>query len=669
MSGVLLGAAALALLTGTGVLVAATLGLRNLADFIVAAYVVSFAEVVGLTLLLSAFGAVTRPALLVGMSLLLLASIAGWLLRGMPPFPRFPRALFRGLARNPTVLVLTVAVSLALAYVVALIIGTPPNTWDSLTYHLARAAFWRQEGGVGYIAHAYDQRLNANPPNGEVSLMFVLELTRNERLAGFVQFAAWLACAVGVVAISRRLGLTREQAMFGGLLFLLLPIVLLEASTTQNDLVVASLLLAAAVFVMGRSWSELGLVVLAIGLAIGTKVTAVYGLPVLCAVALAAPPRTHRIARVAALAIGAVAGSYWYLVNVIHTRRPLGERPDTEVLAVLNPEENLLAAYARTLDAFDLSGAEGADLFLYALVAAFVAIGLLFRPGTGRRKVFPALVTGALIVMPIGLVLLSYPLWRVFAKLHNVLGGPDNGLPVAGWEIQNSASESFSWFGPLGFLLVLGVGTAAVVLFRRGSLPLLAVVVAAAPFAWLVLVSVSLGYDPWQGRFFMFPVALSASLWGLVLAIRPVATATVAIAATTAALTLVHFIEKPSGIRLLADDPPTSIWSMERWQAQSVLRTDMGPVLRFLEYRVPRDASIALALGEDDFGYPAFGADLARHVRLVSEGPLGDGATDAEWLVASEKRAKQIKRRCWRRIFLAPDGWRVFRRAVAGCPP
>jgi hypothetical protein len=58
----------------------------------------------------------------------------------------------------------------------------------------------------------------------------------------------------------------------------------------------------------------------------------------------------------------------------------------------------------------------------------------------------------------------------VFAKVHHLAGSPagpiphDVGqslLPVGGWEGQTLASEAQSWFGPIGILLVLGVGVAA----------------------------------------------------------------------------------------------------------------------------------------------------------------------------------------------------------------
>jgi hypothetical protein len=657
--GALLGAVAVALLAGTGLAVASALALRGWARLALGAYVVAFGEVVGLTLFLSAFGAVTRGTLLIGLVVLFVAALAGALLVAAPPLPPLPVGELRSLARVPALLVLAGVVALALAYVVALVVGTPPNTWDSLTYHLARAALWRQEGGVGDIASSYDQRLDYAPPNAEIGLTFVLEVARHERAAGLLQLTAALAIAVGVFALARRISLPRAEAAFGGLLVLTLPIVLIQSSTTQNDLVAASLLLGAAVFVLGRSRGELVLAGLATALAVGTKIPAAFGLPVLAALAFFASPASSRWARLVALLVGGAVGSYWYLVNLARTGHPLGENTDpTGLVALFEPRRNFFGAYARVLDAFDLSGAEGADLYAYVLVAVAVAVVLL----AARMRPLYAVAAGALAAAPLLLIPVSYGLWRLFAKLHDISGERDDGvLPVAGWERQDSASETYSWFGPLGLLLVLGVGVVAVILVRRRSLSPLVLVLAGAPLAWLVLMSLSVDYDAWQGRFFVFPVALSAALWGLVLRVPVTAIAAVAIAATTATLTLVHYIEKPAGIRLLEGDAPESIWSLDRWQAQSILRTEMAPVLEFLETNVPEDAPVALAIGGDDFGYPAFGPRLEREVELVSS----DGRTEAEWLVAGP-RGDRIDTSCWQPALETPDGWSVLRRSE-GC--
>lgn len=670
MTGAFLSALAVILVAVSGLAVAATLRLRDLPRLVLGAYVIGFAEIVVLMLVLSAFGAMTRPAILGGAAAVFAVSVTCWLFLGAPRPQSWPLSLryLRALRADSLLLALTVVVGLALLYVLALIVGTPPNNWDSMTYHLARAAFWRQGEGIGYISDAYDERLNANPPNGEIVLTFLLEVGRNERLAGSIQFVAALAVAVGVFALALGVGLSRRQAAFGALLFLTLPVVLLQASTTQNDLVSASLLVAAAVFVLGDSRRELGLAALATALALGTKVPAVYGLPVLAAIALVARPGGSRMRRLAALLAGTALGSYWYGVNVVRTGRPLGDLSETsEVTAVLEPTQDVFAAYARLLDSLDVSGAVGADIIVYALVAWAVVVTLLIGAHNGRRrKIVPALLTGTLVLTPLTLVPVGYSLWRGFAKLHDAVEEPDRRLPVTGWEAQTAASESFSWFGPLGLLLVVGVGVATVVLFRRRALSSLAIVLVAAPLAFFVLISVSLAYDPWQGRFFMFPVALSASLWGLILRVQRYAVAAVAIAATSAALSLMHFLEKPSGVALLTRDVPSSVWGMDRWGVQALLRPEVRPVLRFVETEVPSDARLALAIGADDFGYPAFGPGLERNVELIPSGS-GARASRAEWLLANSRRAPGIARECWRAVLTTPEGWIGFRRRAGAC--
>ena len=148
MSGAFLGLLTLALLSATGILVGVMLGLRTAADLALATYVVGFAEIVGVFLLLSVSSAVTRGALIAGVAAIFVAVLAVWILLGSRSLPSRPRFAYPRAGERGPVLVLAIAVALGLGYVIALIVGTPPNGWDPLNYHLARSAFWLQSGGV-----------------------------------------------------------------------------------------------------------------------------------------------------------------------------------------------------------------------------------------------------------------------------------------------------------------------------------------------------------------------------------------------------------------------------------------------------------------------------------------------------------------------------------------
>jgi hypothetical protein len=660
----LLGILALALLSATGLVVAVTLRIRRPAELVLAVYVVASAEVVGLFLFLSAFDAVTRGALIGGLVAVFTAALAVWVLAGTEHLPSLPRRPFADVGERGPLLVLAVVVGLGLAYIIALIVATPPNGWDPANYHLARAGFWLRSGGVGYIEHAYDQRLNFNPPNGEIGFAFVLGVTRDENLVGFVQFFAALASATGVFAFARRMRLRRGEAAFGGLAFLSLPLVALQSSGAKNDLVVTSYLVAAALFLLGDSRNEIALGSVATALAMGTKFTAAYGLAILLAFVLVAPPRARRTLRMAGLAIGGVVGSYWYVVNAHETGHLLGDQSDVPGLtAPLHPAENLLTAVGGLVDAVDLSGARGADIFLYPVAALVLALGLtvVSRPD-GRKSLI--LLAAALAAAPLVLLAVTKHLGQPgLMRLYEALDRPKGYLATgdATATSPTTASDTASWYGPAGLLLAIATGVAAVRLARLHRLPALTLAIALAPLGWFTLVALTLTYNPWLGRFFVFPIALSAALWGVALRWRSASWAIAALAGITFALSLVHYAEKPSGLRLLDRSAPSaSVWTMERWQVQSQHDPAIGSVFRFLDHDIPRRSSIALALGANDFGYPAFGPHLDRRVALV---PFGSGARDLDtgWLLSSRERALEIDRSCWREALRSEEAT-VFRR-------
>ena len=668
MEGTALGALVLLLVAGAGLVAASLLALRSLVDTVLAAYVIGVAEIVALCLFLSVSGEITRTPLVLGSGMFLGAVVGVRLLVGGAPRPSVPAGAIRSLATSKPVLVLGSVIAVAVTYVVALTVSTAPNGWDQLNYHLARAALWL-EHGIGYIDGAYDQRLNIYPPVGEIPFSFILGVTKNENLAALAQLFAALACAAGVFALGRRWGLRHPEAIFGALLFLALPIVLLQSSTTKNDLVVASLLVSASVFVLGDSRRSIAIASLAIALAVGAKFTAGYGLVVLLALAVTARPRALVTWRIGGIVIGALVGSFWYFVNAAEGGGLLGDRSNIPGLtATLKPRENAVSLTGLIVDWLDLSGAQGEDILLY-LVAASVVAGGLALAGRCSRTPWSRSAAGAalLVASPLALWVLSVHVGRpALVSLYRGFGEPEaflaEGAPAAS---PTSASDTGSWFGPAGLVLVVGVAIAAVVLTRRGAFERTAVVAAGAPLAWLLLVSLTLTYHPWQGRFFIYPVALSASLWGLALRSTAFAWGAVALTATTGLLALAHYSEKPSGVRLLDRSPTSSVWQMERWEVQSLHDPALAPVFEFLDENVGSQDSIALALGANDFGYPAFGAHVERRVVLV---PFGSTERDIEtdWLLANPERAAEIDRSCWLERFSSESGM-VFERQPERC--
>ena len=303
----------------------------------------------------------------------------------------------------------------------------------------------------GLISNAYDQRINFNPPDGEIGFAFVLGITWDENLVGLVQFFAALGCAIGVFALARRFGLRRGESAFGGLAFLSLPLVALQSSGAKNDLIVASYLVGATVFLLGESKREITLGSAATALAVGTKFAAAYGVAILLALVLVGEPRSRRAFRIAALACGALAGSYWYVVNAHETGHFLGDQSSVPGLtAPFHPPENLLTAVGTLVDTLDLSGSRGADIFLYALAALCLAVAVtLSRGREPAKRCLPFLV--GLSVFPLLLLVLSKHVGRpALVHLYADLGQPKGylatGDPTA--TSPTTASDTGSWFGP-----------------------------------------------------------------------------------------------------------------------------------------------------------------------------------------------------------------------------
>jgi len=163
MTGLPVLVAGLAAVAAAGAFASACLRLRSPIEFLLAAYALGWAWLVAASLLLSPARVLTRGSLLAALAAGLAVSLAAWLASDRPSPPPFRPglALAREALRNPAVLILAVAVALGTVYIAALAFFTPANDWDALTYHLARAEFWKQEHGVVLIENTADSRLNA----------------------------------------------------------------------------------------------------------------------------------------------------------------------------------------------------------------------------------------------------------------------------------------------------------------------------------------------------------------------------------------------------------------------------------------------------------------------------------------------------------------------------
>jgi 4-amino-4-deoxy-L-arabinose transferase-like glycosyltransferase len=120
--------------------------------------------------------------------------------------------------------------------IIALI--TLPNTWDALSYHIARVDHWQQNHTVAFFPTLIS-RQNESQPLAEYVILTFQVLGQNEGLSNAVQWAFMAMSLVLVYGIARALPLTRAAASIAVVFAATIPAVVLEASSTQTDCVAA----------------------------------------------------------------------------------------------------------------------------------------------------------------------------------------------------------------------------------------------------------------------------------------------------------------------------------------------------------------------------------------------------------------------------------------------
>ncbi len=238
----------------------------------------------------------------------------------LPPLTPWRASLLAGLG-------MVTGITLLIALV------APPNNWDSMTYHLPRVMHWIQNRSVAhYPTHILRQLYQS--PWAEFAITHLQLLSGGDRFANLVQWFSMAGSLVAVSFIARQLGADTDGQLVTAVVAATIPMGILQASSTQNDYVLAFWIVYLAVFTLrlmqgGWHWLDVFGFAASLSLAILTKGTAyVYALPFVVWVAVAGVRRLGWRFWQPALAITALV----IIVNTPHLWRnyrvfgsPLGE--------------------------------------------------------------------------------------------------------------------------------------------------------------------------------------------------------------------------------------------------------------------------------------------------------------------------------------------------------
>lgn len=146
---------------------------------------------------------------------------------------------------------------------------------DSQAYHLARVWQWAERGSIAFYPALIERQLYQPPLTSYIMLHLYL-LAGSDLPLALVQWGAYVGCVVGTAGIARRIGATRQQQVYALILAATLWTVVLQASSTQNALVLALWFVALVTFILDDRWFYVGVTA---GLALLTKGTALVLLP------------------------------------------------------------------------------------------------------------------------------------------------------------------------------------------------------------------------------------------------------------------------------------------------------------------------------------------------------------------------------------------------------
>lgn len=178
--------------------------------------------------------------------------------------------------------ILLIAIILILGICLLTALISPPNNYDSLTYHLPRVMHWIQNRSVAHYP-SNNLRQIAFPPGANYIVMHLQILAGSDRFANIVQWLAFLGCILGTSLIAKTFA--RKSQITTALVCASIPMAILQSTTTQTDLTASFWLVCFTFFIFRtNNYSKIDVLwlVAAFGLAILTKPTAIIlGTPLL----------------------------------------------------------------------------------------------------------------------------------------------------------------------------------------------------------------------------------------------------------------------------------------------------------------------------------------------------------------------------------------------------
>ncbi|RAJ92125.1 dolichyl-phosphate-mannose-protein mannosyltransferase [Larkinella arboricola] len=516
---------------------------------------------------------------------------------------------------------------------------TPPNEWDSMTGHLNRVIQYIQRGTMRHFGGT-NWNMDTYPKSVCTIQIYSFLITgRFENAFKLVHHLSYWMAIVAVFGISQRIGRNLSASFFAAICYALLPDFLMQAVTTETDIVLTAYMGSFIYFLfayresgtpVARDNRFLYLAGMAFGIAYGHKITFTLLLPSMFVIMIYtvfwAPTLSIFVDRLKYAVPAFVVGvCLWmlptgYLKNIEVFGHPIG--PPTALrhqsIERAGPLSNLFKQGSRNVirygyDHINLDGLRntqwGLDLNI-AMRKPLVKLEEVTKMRLDEETDFS--------IFPF-----------VFSRRFEFY----NANPY--WGIIG-----FSLILPLVFLSLIGAMRSKAHFFLAIAFTL-----------HFLALSYSAPYDPFKGRYFietgllgsLFLPLLFTNRWFRVQQPgRVVLKLYVGLVIGTGCLSalLTVFLNERC-LPLPAYGRPSAFQS-ERMYMQMMFRPDSYVPYKRFDELVPENATVALGTINDDFEYPLYGKNLTR--RLIAINPFEKGVQpipkEADYLFFSKNVIK-----------------------------
>jgi len=496
-----------------------------------------------------------------------------------------------------------------------LVLFTVPNEWDSMTGHLNRAVRYIQRGTMAHFGGT-NWNMDTYPKSvTSIQIYSYLLSGKIENAFKLIHHTSYWITLVAVFGTAQRIGRNLSASFFCALAFSLFLDFLMQAITTETDIVLTAYLSCMLYFLYSYYATlqdkYLYLAGMVFGIALGHKVTFVLLLPSVFVIMLytvfLAPDFRIFIQRTLKLGVSILAAVLIYALptgyvkNIQVFGHPIGPPTALQHQSVerAGSLRNLAEQGSRNLvrysyDFFNLDGIRNAQ-WGYEL-------------NTQIRK----------------------PIVTLEDKLGMRLD-EESDFSIVPFSFQRRFEfyNANPYWGVFGFALLLPL---VLLTFLRVFRSRPHWFLATAIVLHFLTISYSAPYDPFKGRYFI-ETGLFASLFFLMLfsnhrlsVLKPRRLAWKSYVGVIVALGCVSAVMSVYlNIRALPLSAYGygSAFTTERIKYQTFARPDTYPAYRAFDSLVPANATVALGTINDDFEYPLYGKNLSR--KLISINPFERG--------------------------------------------